>query len=176
MRSGVSSRVMLRLAAKVSYIRYDPVLRRNKSASMAAKAWLCPLERSHPWHLDKLDLNPFTIRRIFPRTTPPPRSSSTILTTRCVTWAVFCCADMDGRDVDGNRILVEWAKGPRAGGPVRGPTGMRTDFRLTVEGLTSDTSWQDLKVTSCNLAVAPLLASGRDLGLWSGRVGSGSGL
>jgi hypothetical protein len=53
-------------------------------------------------------------------------------------------AEMDGRDIDGNRIQVERAKGPRAG---QGrSSGQRTDFRLRVENLSRDVSWQDLKV------------------------------
>lgn len=54
-------------------------------------------------------------------------------------------AEMDGRDVDGNKIQVEHAKGPRPGGPARGG-GPRSDFRVRVEGISRETSWQDLKV------------------------------
>lgn len=51
---------------------------------------------------------------------------------------------MDGVNLEGMRISVEFAKEA----PSRGPRGGGGDgYRLTVEGLSSGTSWQDLKVT-----------------------------
>jgi len=51
--------------------------------------------------------------------------------------------EMDDRDVDGSYILVQQAKG----GGRRGPSGppQRGEYRLVVEGLPRDMSWQDLK-------------------------------
>mmetsp|Transcript_7080 Transcript_7080/g.10575 ORF Transcript_7080/g.10575 Transcript_7080/m.10575 type:complete len:225 (+) Transcript_7080:71-745(+) len=49
--------------------------------------------------------------------------------------------DMNGKEIDGSRIIVEAAKGARDNRS-RVP---KTDFRVTVEGLNQSTSWQDLK-------------------------------
>jgi len=56
--------------------------------------------------------------------------------------------DMDGRSVDGRRLQVELAKGPRpngAGGRGGGGGGGGNGHRVRVEGLDGRTSWQDLK-------------------------------
>jgi arginine/serine-rich splicing factor 4/5/6 len=75
--------------------------------------------------------------------------------------------DLDGKDLDGRRIRVEHTRGNRfdGGGGDRGggggfggrdagrggdggrgrPPGARTGYRVTVENLSSSTSWQDLK-------------------------------
>jgi len=57
-------------------------------------------------------------------------------------------ADMDGRDIDGSRVTVEWAKGtprgrdnPRRGG--RPPP--RDGNRIILEDIPNRMSWQDLK-------------------------------
>mmetsp|Transcript_13787 Transcript_13787/g.22757 ORF Transcript_13787/g.22757 Transcript_13787/m.22757 type:complete len:310 (-) Transcript_13787:1064-1993(-) len=51
--------------------------------------------------------------------------------------------DMDGRDLDGSRVIVEWSRGHRPNGPIRPP--MRSDNRVRVSDLSPHTSWQDLK-------------------------------
>lgn len=51
---------------------------------------------------------------------------------------------MDGREFDGARIVVEPGRGHRPNGPKYATR--RTEHRITVEGLDSHTSWQDLKV------------------------------
>lgn len=53
-------------------------------------------------------------------------------------------AEMDGREFDGARIVVQHGRGHRPNGPKF--TSRRTDHRVIVEGLDSRTSWQDLKV------------------------------
>jgi hypothetical protein len=50
---------------------------------------------------------------------------------------------LDGREVDGAKIVVEKSRGPR---PKLNFRGRRTDHRVTVEDLPMDCSWQDLKV------------------------------
>jgi len=55
---------------------------------------------------------------------------------------------MDGQDLDGRRVSVEMARGPRRGGGDRsGPGGARPrgGHKLIVENLDARTSWQDLK-------------------------------
>lgn len=51
---------------------------------------------------------------------------------------------MDGREFDGARIAVQPGRGHRPNGPKSATR--RTDHRITVEGIDSHTSWQDLKV------------------------------
>merc|ERR1712156_1346184 len=73
--------------------------------------------------------------------------------------------DLDGKDLRGNRVRVELARDPRdkfinrdrrasSNGRFRGdggrssrgnPPGPRSDYRLKVENLSDNTSWQDLK-------------------------------
>merc|ERR1719167_2036317 len=65
--------------------------------------------------------------------------------------------DLDGKDLDGRRIRVEFTRGSGGGGGRRGfgdrdrgfggrrPPGARTGYRVVVENLSSSTSWQDLK-------------------------------
>eukprot|EP01041_Mallomonas_annulata_P003635 gene3635-7250_t len=54
--------------------------------------------------------------------------------------------DMNGQVVDEAAIVVETAKGPRENAPTRtGGAPLKTGLRIRVEGLSSDTSWQDLK-------------------------------
>jgi len=71
----------------------------------------------------------------------------------------YAVRKMDGVNLEGSRISVEFAKEApsRGGGGGRGGDG----FRLTAEGLSAYTSWQDLKVArsrsrsrSCTLARA----------------------
>lgn len=57
--------------------------------------------------------------------------------------------DMDGRELDGARIVVERGRGHRPNGPKFATR--RTEHRVSVEGLDSHTSWQDLKVSSGRL-------------------------
>ncbi|CAN0327720.1 unnamed protein product, partial [Ectocarpus sp. 8 AP-2014] len=52
-------------------------------------------------------------------------------------------AEMDGREFDGARIVVQPGRGHRPNGPKFATR--RTEHRITVEGLDSHTSWQDLK-------------------------------
>eukprot|EP00752_Nemacystus_decipiens_P005475 g4957.t1 len=52
-------------------------------------------------------------------------------------------AEMDGREFDGARIVVQPGRGHRPNGPKYATR--RTEHRITVEGLDSHTSWQDLK-------------------------------
>ena len=51
--------------------------------------------------------------------------------------------EMNGQDLDGNNIVVETAKGPKE----RKENFQRrsSGFKLQVEGLAYNTSWQDLK-------------------------------
>jgi hypothetical protein len=49
---------------------------------------------------------------------------------------------MDGVNLEGMRIQVEFAKEA----PSKGPRGGGEGYRLVAEGLSSQTSWQDLKV------------------------------
>lgn len=56
-------------------------------------------------------------------------------------------AEMDGREFDGARIVVQPGRGHRPNGPKYATR--RTEHRITVEGLDSHTSWQDLKVCMC---------------------------
>lgn len=51
---------------------------------------------------------------------------------------------MDGREFDGARVVVQPGRGHRPNGPKYATR--RTEHRITVEGLDSHTSWQDLKV------------------------------
>ena len=51
---------------------------------------------------------------------------------------------MDGREFDGARVVVQPGRGHRPNGPKYATR--RTEHRVTVEGLDSHTSWQDLKV------------------------------
>jgi len=52
---------------------------------------------------------------------------------------------MDGRDLDGSRIIVEYSRGgSRSSNRSSGPP-QRSDYRVAVEGLPRDMSWQDLK-------------------------------
>ncbi|CAN0412292.1 unnamed protein product [Discosporangium mesarthrocarpum] len=53
--------------------------------------------------------------------------------------------EMDGREVDGARIVVQRGRGHRPNGPKFATR--RTEHRVLVEGLDMHTSWQDLKVT-----------------------------
>lgn len=53
-------------------------------------------------------------------------------------------AEMDGREFDGARVVVQPGRGHRPNGPKYATR--RTEHRITVEGLDSHTSWQDLKV------------------------------
>lgn len=53
---------------------------------------------------------------------------------------------MDGREFEGARIVVEPGRGHRPNGPKFATR--RTEHRVTIEGLDSHTSWQDLKVKS----------------------------
>merc|ERR1712012_1383167 len=65
--------------------------------------------------------------------------------------------DLDGKDLDGRRIRVEFTRGSGGGGGRRDfgdrdrgfggrrPPGARTGYRVVVENLSSSTSWQDLK-------------------------------
>uniref|UniRef100_A0A3P8VR37 Serine and arginine rich splicing factor 4 n=1 Tax=Cynoglossus semilaevis TaxID=244447 RepID=A0A3P8VR37_CYNSE len=72
--------------------------------------------------------------------------------------------DLNGKELCGERVIVEHTKGPRGGGGGGGGGGrsgygrwgrdrygppIRTDYRLIVENLSSRCSWQDLKV--CHL-------------------------
>lgn len=59
---------------------------------------------------------------------------------------VLLSAEMDGREFDGARIVVQPGRGHRPNGPKFATR--RTEHRITVEGLDSHTSWQDLKVCS----------------------------
>lgn len=52
-------------------------------------------------------------------------------------------AEMDGREFDGARVVVQPGRGHRPNGPKYATR--RTEHRITVEGLDSHTSWQDLK-------------------------------
>lgn len=49
---------------------------------------------------------------------------------------------MDGRRFDGARLIVEFARERPAGAT---PARRASEFRMLVEGLPRDTSWQDLK-------------------------------
>jgi len=49
---------------------------------------------------------------------------------------------LDGYNLNGNRIIVEFSRGPKRG--PRGPPS-RSDYRVSIEGLPRDMSWQDLK-------------------------------
>jgi len=55
---------------------------------------------------------------------------------------------LDGHNLDGSRIVVEFSRGGRRSGPRggynRGPP-QRSDYRVAIEGLPRDISWQDLK-------------------------------
>ncbi|CAB4056441.1 SFRS4_5_6 [Lepeophtheirus salmonis] len=71
--------------------------------------------------------------------------------------------DLDGKDMNGSRVRVEFARSPREkrnsryqsrrspprgrrGPPMkRNPPGRRTQYRIRVENLSTRTSWQDLK-------------------------------
>uniref|UniRef100_A0A8B9VJ16 RRM domain-containing protein n=1 Tax=Anas zonorhyncha TaxID=75864 RepID=A0A8B9VJ16_9AVES len=60
--------------------------------------------------------------------------------------------ELNGKDLCGERVIVEHARGPRRGYGYRrsgrdkyGPP-TRTEYRLIVENLSSRCSWQDLKV------------------------------
>nr|ACO14995.1 Splicing factor, arginine/serine-rich 4 [Caligus clemensi] len=75
--------------------------------------------------------------------------------------------DLDGKDMNGSRVRVEFARSPRdkrggsrypstssrrspprgrRGAPIkRNPPGRRTQYRIRVENLSSRASWQDLK-------------------------------
>lgn len=61
--------------------------------------------------------------------------------------AEYAVRRMDGADVDGRRIIVEYARsrGPGAGGR-GGGMGGTGENRVLVYGLGDRTSWQDLKV------------------------------
>ncbi|CAN0023891.1 unnamed protein product [Choristocarpus tenellus] len=50
---------------------------------------------------------------------------------------------MDGREIDGARVVVQRGRGHRPNGPKFATR--RTEHRVLVEGLDSHTSWQDLK-------------------------------
>uniref|UniRef100_A0A3B5AF24 Serine/arginine-rich splicing factor 4-like n=1 Tax=Stegastes partitus TaxID=144197 RepID=A0A3B5AF24_9TELE len=66
--------------------------------------------------------------------------------------------DLNGKELCGERVIVEHTKGPRRDGGYSGKSGygrwgrdrygppMRTDYRLIVENLSSRCSWQDLKI------------------------------
>uniref|UniRef100_A0A8B9BWB3 RRM domain-containing protein n=1 Tax=Anser brachyrhynchus TaxID=132585 RepID=A0A8B9BWB3_9AVES len=65
--------------------------------------------------------------------------------------------ELNGKDLCGERVIVEHARGPRRGYGYRrsgrdkyGPP-TRTEYRLIVENLSSRCSWQDLKVWVCVL-------------------------
>jgi len=51
---------------------------------------------------------------------------------------------LNGHSVDGSRIAVEHSRGGRKSNPSRGPP-QRSDYRVSVDGLPRDVSWQDLK-------------------------------
>jgi len=53
-----------------------------------------------------------------------------------------CVRKLDGYNLNGNRIIVEFSRGPKRG--PRGPPS-RSDYRVSIEGLPRDMSWQDLK-------------------------------
>lgn len=59
--------------------------------------------------------------------------------------------DRDGYKFDGTRLRVEIARGGRRGGPDDRPRGMghgppvRSEYKVIVENLPPNTSWQDLK-------------------------------
>jgi len=53
-----------------------------------------------------------------------------------------CVRDMDGRDLDGSRIAVEFSNPDRRS---RGGAPRRGEYRARIEGLPRDSSWQDLK-------------------------------
>lgn len=66
--------------------------------------------------------------------------------------------DLDGKDLNGQRLRIEFAKPRgserrddrdrdrgRGGGSRGGPPGRRTGYRMTVDNISSRTSWQDLK-------------------------------
>lgn len=61
----------------------------------------------------------------------------------------------DGYDYYGHRLRVEIARGPRPGGGASRAPG--TGYRVTVEGLPSSASWQDLK-DFMRSAVMPVFA------------------
>uniref|UniRef100_A0A3Q0SVL0 Serine and arginine rich splicing factor 4 n=1 Tax=Amphilophus citrinellus TaxID=61819 RepID=A0A3Q0SVL0_AMPCI len=62
--------------------------------------------------------------------------------------------DLNGKELCGERVIVEHTRGPRRDGGYGGGGGgrdrygppIRTDYRLIVENLSSRCSWQDLKV------------------------------
>lgn len=56
----------------------------------------------------------------------------------------YAVRKMDGMNVEGSRILVDFAK-DKGGGGRAGSSG----YRLVVVGLSGRTSWQDLKVPVC---------------------------
>lgn len=53
--------------------------------------------------------------------------------------------EMKGFELDGAAIVVEAARGPREFQPNKGPNFKSTGFRVTVENIAPETSWQDLK-------------------------------
>uniref|UniRef100_A0A3Q0SMZ3 Serine and arginine rich splicing factor 4 n=1 Tax=Amphilophus citrinellus TaxID=61819 RepID=A0A3Q0SMZ3_AMPCI len=68
--------------------------------------------------------------------------------------------DLNGKELCGERVIVEHTRGPRRDGGYGGGGGygrwggrdrygppIRTDYRLIVENLSSRCSWQDLKVS-----------------------------
>uniref|UniRef100_A0A3Q2C8A8 Serine and arginine rich splicing factor 6 n=1 Tax=Cyprinodon variegatus TaxID=28743 RepID=A0A3Q2C8A8_CYPVA len=76
--------------------------------------------------------------------------------------------ELNGKELCGERVIVEHARGPRRdrdgygggywGGGSRSRSGrdkygppVRTEYRLIVENLSSRCSWQDLKLCSGNL-------------------------
>uniref|UniRef100_A0A3B3T4Q9 RRM domain-containing protein n=1 Tax=Paramormyrops kingsleyae TaxID=1676925 RepID=A0A3B3T4Q9_9TELE len=73
--------------------------------------------------------------------------------------------DLNGKDLCGERVIVEHTKGPRRdgsygsgrsyarGGRDRYGPPARTDYRLIVENLSSRCSWQDLKVWKRKLII-----------------------
>jgi len=72
----------------------------------------------------------------------------TTTTTTTTISLLLLVSGLDDTELQGSRIMVQHARGPRPrdGGGFRGPSGGRTDYRVTVEGLSRDVSWQDLKV------------------------------
>lgn len=53
---------------------------------------------------------------------------------------------LDGYELDGSRLIVEWSRGPRSGGGGgRAGPPQRSEYRALVDNMPRDMSWQDLK-------------------------------
>lgn len=70
---------------------------------------------------------------------------------------------LDGQDFNGNRLIVQFARGSKQRDPQFPqerpvPRTRRTIYRMTLTGLPLDTSWQAChKPTSCNVKISRLL-------------------